>query len=118
MNNRTIELAVFKELQDTAGADFVVELVDTFLADAPPMLKSMHEALGAGDADGFRRAAHSLKSNGHTFGAMALGALARELEQGGLDGARKRHASGESALDALDAEYARVAAALTQLRNA
>jgi len=117
MSNPTIELAVFKELQDTAGEDFVMELVDTFLADAPQMLSALREALVAGDADGFRRAAHSLKSNGHTFGAMALGALARELEHGGLAGARERHATGESPLDAIDAEYTRVAAALTQLRN-
>ncbi len=28
----------------------------------------------------FRRTAHSLKSNSNTFGAIALGAIARELE--------------------------------------
>ena len=48
---------------------------------------SCARALAAGDAERFRRAAHSLKSNSNTFGALALGALARELELGGLDAA-------------------------------
>jgi hypothetical protein len=31
MTADAIDIAVFRQLQDTAGADFVVELVDTFL---------------------------------------------------------------------------------------
>ena len=103
---------IFEELQETAGAEFVVELVDTFLEEAPTMLAGLRAALAAGDADAFRRAAHSLKSNGNTFGAQRLGELARELELGGLAAARA------DALVALEAEYARVAQALTELRDA
>ncbi len=76
----------------TAGADFVPELVDTFLADAPGMLGALRRALADDDAALFRRTAHSLKSNGNTFGAMRLGSLARELELGGLDPVRPRRA--------------------------
>ena len=65
--------------------------------------------------DAFHRAAHSLKSNSNTFGALALGALARELELKGLEHARRVDAD---ALEALAREYARVAAALTGLRDA
>jgi HPt (histidine-containing phosphotransfer) domain-containing protein len=84
MPNETIDAAVFAELQQTAGADFVVELVDTFVDEAPQMLAELRTAWAEGAADRFRRAAHSLKSNAHTFGAMALGARARALELGGL----------------------------------
>ena len=49
------------------------------------MLAELRSARAAGDAERFRRAAHSLKSNSNTFGALALGALARELELNGLD---------------------------------
>ena len=51
------------------------------------------------DADRFRRAAHSLKSNSNTFGALRLAALARELELNGLDagpGTRRRARSTRS----------------------
>ena len=103
-----IDIATFDELRHTAGADFVVELVETFLEEAPQMLAELRQTLAAEQADAFRRAAHSLKSNSHTFGATALGAQARELELGGMP-------AGTAALDALDAEYARAAAALKDL---
>lgn len=112
-----IDSATFKELQDAAGEEFVVELVDTFLADAPTMLDDLRDSLAAGDADKFRRAAHSLKSNSLTFGAIALGALARELEHHGMAHARTADADGATPLDALTQEYERVAAALTELRE-
>jgi HPt (histidine-containing phosphotransfer) domain-containing protein len=107
-----IDLAAFKELQDSAGADFVRELVQTFFEEAPVMLKELREALAAGDADAFRRAAHSLKSNSLTFGAPTLADMARQLELGGLPAAPS-----SAPLDALAEEYARVAAALAELSH-
>lgn len=111
MNDATIDPAAFAELQESAGADFVRELIDTFLEEAPTMLADLRGALAARDADAFRRAAHSLKSNSNTFGALALGALARDLELQGLP-------ADAQPLDALEAGYARAAAALTELRDA
>lgn len=113
MTAPTIDLAIFRELQDSAGPEFVAELVDTFLEEAPLMLAELRGAQAASNADSFRRAAHSLKSNSQTFGALALGALARELELEGLAGAQHDAA----ALDALDAAYAQAAAGLKALRH-
>ena len=92
-----IDHAVFSELQQSAGADFVVELVDTFAEEAPSMFAELRAAYAAGAAERFRRAAHSLKTNANTFGATALGDKARELELGGLPA----DASGIDALQAL-----------------
>ena len=74
------------------------------------MLAEMRAALAAGAAERFRRAAHSLKSNAHTFGAMALGAQARALELGGLPADAR-------GIDALQATFASSAAALKELAN-
>jgi len=115
MSDATIDLATFNELQETAGAEFVGELVGTFLEEAPVMLADLRGALAAGDADKFRRAAHSLKSNSNTFGALALGAMAKDLELSGLAKVLER---GPNALDPVAQEYARVAAALAKLRDA
>jgi histidine phosphotransfer protein HptB len=104
----TIDRAIFNELQDSAGADFVVELVNTFFEEAPQMITDLRSALAAGDAERFRRAAHSLKTNAHTFGATALGAKARELELGGLP-------ADASGIDALQVLYDTAAAALKEL---
>ena len=84
MPAQIIDRAVFDELSSTTGADFVQELVETFAEEAPGLLAQLRDAQVAGTADPFRRAAHSLKSNALTFGALRLGHLARELEQGGL----------------------------------
>jgi len=115
MADATIDSAVFEELKETAGADFVRELVETFLNEAPGMLAELRRALAAGDADRFRRVAHSLKSNSNTFGASALAALAKKLELGGFAVARE---GSSEPLSALSAEYDRVAKALTELRRA
>jgi HPt (histidine-containing phosphotransfer) domain-containing protein len=114
MPTSAIDLGRFAELKSVAGADFVGELVDTFLAEAPTMLAELRSARAESAIDRFRRAAHSLKSNSHTFGATALGTMARDLE---LKGMSADAAADAVRLDALDAEYARVAAALQALRH-
>ena len=110
MTDTAIDHAIFAELQTTAGAEFVIELVGTFLEEAPRMLAELRSAQAASSAERFRRAAHSLKSNSNTFGALKLGEMARKLELGGL-------VADAAPLDALEAEYARVAAALKSLCN-
>ena len=114
MTDAAIDRATFENLKATAGADFVHELVDTFLTEAPAMLEDLRSALAANDAARFKRAAHSLKSNSNTFGALTLGAMAKHLELGGLASARE----GGDPLDALGREYARVAQALKELKRA
>ena len=76
------------------------------------MLAEMKSALVAGQAETFRRAAHSLKSNANTFGALVLGQAARELELGGIDAGKL-----PGALDRIDQDYARARAALMGLRD-
>jgi HPt (histidine-containing phosphotransfer) domain-containing protein len=115
MTAPAIDRATFDALKETTGAEFALELVDTFLQEAPAMLNELRHALAAKDADKFRRTAHSLKSNSNTFGALTLGAMARELELGGVAKVIER---GGQPLDALVQEYSRVAAALTVLRHA
>ena len=110
MTESIIDLKAFAELQATAGSDFVVELVDTFLEEAPQMLAELRAAQATASPDRFRRAAHSLKSNSLTFGALRLGSLARELELGGLT-------TEPAPIDALQAEYERAAAALKELTH-
>ncbi len=112
MSALAIDRATFAELQEAAGAEFVTELVDTFLEDAPALLAELRAARTAADADRFRRAAHSLKSNSQTFGATALGTLARALE---LNGLNPNAALDVAAIDAFDAAYAQAAAELKAL---
>lgn len=110
MADELIDHATLNELRDTVGAEFVVELVETFLEEAPAMIAELRATLAGGDAEAFRRAAHSLKTNANTFGAQVLGAAALALEQGGLP-------DDTAVLDALDSLYAQTAAALQAAGN-
>ena len=75
-----IDMNTFNSLKDATGADYIGELIDAFLDDAPNLLAQMRSALTNNDAESFRRAAHSMKSNAATFGAMELSLLSKELE--------------------------------------
>jgi HPt (histidine-containing phosphotransfer) domain-containing protein len=114
MDESVIDRAVYAELRDTTGAEFAAELLDTFIEEGPGMLAELRAARAEGNAERFRRAAHSLKTNGRTFGAVKLTALAREFELKGLDADPTRDVAG---LAALEAEYARATAELKVLRN-
>ena len=114
VNDDIIDRQVFAELQGSAGADFVAEVVDSFVVDAPQHLAQLQRCGAAGEATAFRRAAHSLKSNGNTFGALALAGLARELELADLAATGDRL---PPMLAALAAEFERTAAALRSLRD-
>jgi PAS domain S-box-containing protein len=95
------------------GWNEVRALVDTFLEDAPTQVAALHGAVEEGDAETARRAAHTLKSNGATFGAEPFAELCRELEgvcrQGTLDAA-------PDLLSRVDAEWERVLQGLEAVR--
>ncbi|WKZ41568.1 MAG: Hpt domain-containing protein [Anaerolineales bacterium] len=80
-----IDLNTFNTLRESTGGDFIMELIDTLIEDLPSQVAQLKDALAAQDADSFRRAAHTLKSNAATFGAYRLTDLARELETMGRE---------------------------------
>jgi histidine phosphotransfer protein HptB len=109
-----LDQSVLDELLETTGgdADFVRDLVETYLADAPAQLEGIDAAITANDADALVRPAHTLKSSSVTLGAMRLGEISRTLEMTGRTGAldataredaATAHAEWTSAQQALDA---------------
>ena len=111
-----LDNAVLGELRESVGDDpeFLAELIDDFVADAPTQLKSLREAATSGDATGARRAAHTLKGTGRTFGAGELASLCQDAEAaagaGNLDSVLSR-------VDEIDREWGRVCAALLAYRD-
>ena len=115
MDESVIDRAVYAALENTVGAEFAAELVGTFLEEASGMLAELRSARAENHAVRFRRAAHSLKSNSSTFGAVRLAALARELELKGLDADPARDTVAHCARWRRSTRVA--AAALKALRN-
>jgi HPt (histidine-containing phosphotransfer) domain-containing protein len=99
-----------RELGEPGDITFFREIVGLFLADAPRRMTGLAEALEAGDTAEATRFAHSLKGSAANLGACRLADLCAELEavRGAepLDAAMLR-------FDAIQAEYRRVAEALT-----
>lgn len=108
-----IDKATFEELKQMSGEDFINELIDAFLDDAPIMIANMRTAVTAQDVESFRRNAHSLKSNANTFGATELGALAKELELM----ARDNNFNIGNKLDVLEQAFSVVAQELKGMRT-
>ena len=107
-----INMDTLNSLKETTGAEFVSELMDTFFEDSPKLISALKNALAAKDADAFRRAAHSIKSNAATFGAEQLSALARELEGRG----RENDLEIGSRLEALEKAFQEAKSQLIELR--
>jgi HPt (histidine-containing phosphotransfer) domain-containing protein len=107
-----IDKNIFHALKESTGDDFIVELIDTFLDDTPSQLEQLRTALAAQDAEAFRRAAHTIKSNAATFGANQLAALARELEMMG----RENNLEAGNQLQALEEAAEQVMNELKSLR--
>jgi HPt (histidine-containing phosphotransfer) domain-containing protein len=108
----TINLNTFNTLKETTGEDFIAELIDAFLSEAPGLITQMQSALASQDADAFRRAAHSMKSNAATFGAMELSTLAKELEGFG----REKNLEIGNRLEVLKTVFQQVAEQLEALK--
>ncbi len=107
-------------LQALGGGDpqFLAELIETFLEDAPGLLRQLRAAEDAGDADTVRLLAHGLKSNGAEFGALALSERCKELEMLGRSG---QLGGAAALLDQVELAYrlleAELQAALERLRR-
>jgi PAS domain S-box-containing protein len=66
--------------------DLARTVVDGFLEDAPRQIEALRSYLGAGDAPGALRQAHTIKGASATVGGEALRAVAFEMEKAAIAG--------------------------------
>jgi signal transduction histidine kinase/CheY-like chemotaxis protein/HAMP domain-containing protein/HPt (histidine-containing phosphotransfer) domain-containing protein len=90
------------------------DLIEEFYHDADRLLGEARQALEQGQADDLRRASHTLKSTSATFGAMALSAVARELEHFARDAVLER-AAGQ--ISRAEDEFVKAKTALETMRD-
>ena len=98
-----------KEWVDEYGADFLVELIDVYLADTPNRLALLRQAIEGGDAETCVREAHTLKSSSANLGALELSASAKEMEAAGRAG---RTATLADEIGRFESQFAAVKTAL------
>jgi len=102
-----LDSAALDMLLDATGGDpaFLAEMIDAYLTDSTALFAAIDDALSASRSEDLRRAAHSLKSNSATFGAMTLAETCRQIEERAKAG--KLDANLSPLIESARAEYAR-----------
>jgi len=115
-NGMVLDPTALDNLLSILGGEFpyLVELIDSFLEDAPQLLTELNQSLEGEDMAGVQRVAHSLKSNGADFGATRFSDLCKQLEMVGKSG---RLNGAVELADQLVKEYERVEDALASVRR-
>ena len=105
-------LNAIRALQRPGVPDVLGRVIARYLQQSPELLQSLRTSLAAQDADGVRRATHSLKSSSANLGAHTLAGLCKELEHKG----RSNSLEGAAALAReVERHYRLVSRALTAL---
>ena len=101
-----------RELAESAGGEFLGELVALYIADASGLIGDLHRAVDAGDVQRAAGIAHTLEGSSANLGACALAALCAALtslcRSGDVTGAR-------ALVDIIDREFERVEPAVRAL---
>jgi len=108
-----IDLTALQEIYRVGGnlPEFLVEIIDCYLQEAPKLLSAAREALAQQDSRTLKRSVHTLRSSSATVGAMTLAKLCEELEALAIAASQ---AEIIDHLQLLESEYYRVAIALRQ----
>lgn len=112
-----LDPAAIKTLLEVIGGEreLLVELIDSFLETAPPLLARLHQGVAQGNAAEVRAAAHTIKSSSQDFGATRLAELCQTLENMG----KASRLTGAAELAAqVEAEYRQVKSAVEAERAA
>ena len=75
--------AKYRRIQQMGQPDIVVEIIESYLKSALPLVQKMRAALALGDGGALWRAAHTMKSSSGSVGAMKMAKICQELERKG-----------------------------------
>ncbi len=101
-----------RALQQPGAPDLLAKLVGIYLHDAPRLVQSMRDEIGARDCSTLQRAAHALKSSSADIGAHTLAEMCRQIEALSVAGSR---GGAQATIERMADEYARVRAVLANL---
>jgi len=84
-----LDRRVLDEIRSFGGPghpDPLAEVMEVYFAHTPPRFAEIRDAIGTGDAEALRMAAHTLKSSSASIGAAAVARLAGRMEAIGRAG--------------------------------
>jgi two-component system, sensor histidine kinase and response regulator len=110
----TLDPAVFADLRvlaETADEQFLITLVDRFIADTEPLLLQLGAALEIGNAATVSSLSHSIKGSCGQLGGRRLALSCDRLERKATAG---RLADGENDLAEIESDFHKLSRALTE----
>jgi CheY-like chemotaxis protein len=110
----SLDDGALENLRELGGDDFLDEVIDAFLADAPQLIATLRSSLEGREIEELRRAAHTLKSNGATLGAEQFAQLCRTLEERAKAGDLE---DASQLVERIEQEYRPLEEALSALRS-
>ncbi len=96
---KSIDKSALVNLYNIGGKDFLLKMIDNFMAQGPVRLQSARKSLEAADLKAIHLIAHSLKASSANIGAVKVLEVAERLEEMASIGLREHIAE---ALDILD----------------
>ncbi len=81
-----LPLQQIRAMQRPGRPNPLLRVIELYRENAPVLIQDIKRSLEQGDAEGLKRAAHSLKSSSANLGAARLAALCKKLEDGGNSG--------------------------------
>jgi HPt (histidine-containing phosphotransfer) domain-containing protein len=106
--------ARLQELEQETDYEFVVELIDLYLEEAPKQLQAIETAIKAQSLPSLMITAHTLKGSSLNLGAKQFGELCLKLEEIGRAGISIPDGTN---ISALEREYENVKATLVAFKN-
>ncbi|MBI4184497.1 MAG: response regulator [Proteobacteria bacterium] len=107
-----IDTRSIEDLEELGSdGDFVVEVIDDFIADTEQVLKDLEAAVETGNLQAFRDGAHALRSSAANVGALRLQRLCSDLNMASLLDVER---NGPAHLRKLDDEFNRFRTAVTR----
>jgi HPt (histidine-containing phosphotransfer) domain-containing protein len=78
---KSLDKTALVNLYNIGGKDFLLKMIDNFMAQSPNRIKSAHASLATGDLKAIHLIAHSLKASSANLGAAKVHDLAEKLEE-------------------------------------
>ncbi|RLE02743.1 MAG: hypothetical protein DRJ13_05260, partial [Bacteroidetes bacterium] len=76
----------YQDILGEEAKEFLLDIINTFLNDAPKQIAVLDDSLATQDSPSFQRAAHTLKSNLKIVGAIETAEACNILEDKGAAG--------------------------------
>jgi HPt (histidine-containing phosphotransfer) domain-containing protein len=78
---KTIDKTALVNLYNIGGKDFLLRMIDNFIAQAPKRIEATRKSLETGDLKAIHLIAHSLKASSANLGAAKVQETAERLEE-------------------------------------